>query len=179
MKKNVLIFGLISGIIASGMMLSMVAMCYSGEKFEPNEVLGYAAQIVAFAFVFVGIKNYRDKYAHGVISFGKAFKVGLFITLIAATMYVLTWLIAYYNFYPDFMDKYCTRMVEVGQQRGATELELAKQSKDMAQMKEWYKNPLFVVLITYTEIVPTGLVVSLISALILKRKPKKYENSLS
>jgi hypothetical protein len=179
MKKNVLIFGLMSGILASGMMLSMIAMCYSGEKFEPNEVLGYAAQIVAFAFVFVGIKNYRDKYNHGVISFGKAFKVGLFITLIASTLYVLTWLIAYYNFYPDFMDKYCTHMAEVSQQRGIGEVEMARQSRNMAQMKEWYKNPLFVVLITYTEIIPTGLVVALISALILKRKQKKYENFAS
>ena len=173
MKKNILIFGGISGLLICGMMVSMLVMCYSSKEFEPNDVLGYASMIVAFSFVFVGIKNYRDKYNAGVISFGKAFKVGLLITLVASTMYVATWLVAYYNFFPDFMDKYCTRMTEHAAKSGATASELASQKQAMANMKEWYKNPLFVVLITYSEVLPIGLIVALISALILKRKTQK------
>jgi hypothetical protein len=41
-----------------------------------------------------------------------------------------------------------------------------------------YENPLFVVLITYSEVLPVGLVVAFISSLILKRKPKRIEESV-
>ncbi|WP_309640972.1 hypothetical protein [Flavobacterium sp.] len=40
----------------------------------------------------------------------------------------------------------------------------------MAMYKEWYKNPLLVILMTYAEIFPIGLLIALISALILKKK---------
>src|SRR5687767_1803822 len=106
MKKNILIFGLISGLIITAMMVGATVSCYNNPDFKGNEVIGYAGMLIAFAFIFVGIKNYRDKYNQGVISFGKAFKIGFYIALIASTLYVLAWLIEYYLFMPDFMDKY-------------------------------------------------------------------------
>jgi hypothetical protein len=51
-------------------------------------------------FVFVGIRNYRDKYNGGVISFGKAFKIGIMMVLIASTIYFIAWLIDYFFSYP-------------------------------------------------------------------------------
>jgi len=106
MKRNILICGLISGAIVAILMVFTSMACYKNEDFESSMVLGYASMILAFSLVFVGIKNYRDKFNHGEVSFGKAFKIGLYITLIASTMYVVVWLIEYYLFIPDFMDKY-------------------------------------------------------------------------
>ncbi|RZJ15939.1 MAG: DUF4199 domain-containing protein, partial [Acinetobacter sp.] len=87
MKKNILIFGLISGLIVSGL-ISITAICYSKQDFEGNMVLGFTVMILAFIFVFVGIKNYRDKFNNGNITFGKALQIGLSISFIASTMYV-------------------------------------------------------------------------------------------
>ncbi|WP_205514100.1 DUF4199 domain-containing protein [Longitalea arenae] len=170
MKKNALVFGLTSGFIITAFMMYSTLNCYFNSNFEANEIVGYAGMLVAFAFIFVGIKNYRDKYNGGVISFGKAFKTGLFITLIASTLYVLVWVIEYYLFVPDWMDKYCTHMISEAKASGVSQLELKRTNDQMNWYKEMYKNPLFVVLLTYVEVLPIGLVVSLISALFLKRK---------
>lgn len=170
MKKNVLTFGLISGLIITIMMLVTVAACYNNPDFEGNQVLGYAAMIIAFSLIFVGIRNYRNKYNNGIISFGKAFKIGLYITLIASTVYVVVWLFDYYLFVPDFMDRYTEQVLNAAKRDGATAAELTAKANEMASFKEMYKNPLMVILITYAEVVPVGLIITLISALILKKK---------
>ncbi len=172
MKKNVLVFGLISGFIISAMMVISIAICYARQNFEGNMVLGYAAMLLAFSLIFIGVRNFRNKYNNGVISFGKAFKIGLYIALIASTMYVLVWLVDYYLFIPDFMDKYTAHVLRQAQSEGASAQEMQQKTAEMAKYKEMYKSPLGVILFTYLEILPIGLIVALISALILKRKSK-------
>ena len=173
MKKLVLVYGIIAGLVVTGMMaFSTGYYCAKGD-FEGGMIYGYSAMIIAFSMIFVGIKSFRDKHNGGTIKFGKAFKIGLFISLIASTIYVIGWLINYYCFIPDFMDKYAAAMISKAKASGISADELAKKTADMAQMKEWYKNPLFVILMTYVEILPVALVVTLISSLILRRKTVK------
>lgn len=173
MKKNILVYGLISGLIISALMAVNLAMCVKSGDFEGSMLIGYASMIIAFSMIFVGIKNYRDKYNGGVISFGKAFKIGFFITLIASTIYVAVWLIEERFFFPDFIDRYTAHEIGKLQASGASATELASKTKDLEQAKEWYKNPVLKILFTYSEILPVGLVVTLISSLILKRKTVK------
>ena len=109
MKKNIIIYGIIAGIIVSVLMLSTVnylSHCEGNVDYDTSLIIGYASMLIAFSLVFVGIRNYRDKYNEGVISFGKAFKIGIMIVLIASTIYVVAWLIDYFFFIPDFMEKY-------------------------------------------------------------------------
>ncbi|MFC5413053.1 DUF4199 domain-containing protein [Larkinella bovis] len=169
MKKIILICGLIAGFILTATMIISTALCYANENFESNMALGYASMVLAFSLIFVGIKNYRDNYNHRVISFGKAFKIGLAITLIASTMYVLVWLVDYYVFIPDFMDKYTAHVLKEAKTAGASATELATKADEMNGYKEMYKNPLMVVLLTYFEVLPIGLVISLICAFLLKK----------
>lgn len=170
MQRIVLICGLIAGLIVSTFMVCSIGYCYSTGNFEGSIWVGYAAMLLAFSLVFVGIKTYRDKYSNGSITFGKAFKVGLFITLIASTMYVVIWMIDYYVFVPDFMEKYTTHMVEEAKKGGANAKEMQEQIKMMEDSAKLYETPIGVMLLTYMEILPVGLIVTLISALILKRK---------
>jgi hypothetical protein len=176
MKKNILIYGIAAGLIVSILMLftiSYMSFCAGNVDYDTSMVIGYASMLLAFSLVFVGIRNYRDKYQAGIISFGKAFKIGLMMVLIASTIYVLAWLVDYFFFIPDFMDKISTHELDKLKASGATAVEIDKQTKEMADFASMYKNPFFNAMITYVEILPVGLIVTLISALILKRKTAK------
>jgi hypothetical protein len=83
----------------------------------------------------------------------------------------LVWLVYYYNFVPGFIDQYTKHVLYEARLSGLTEGELEEKAKQMADFKEMYKSPLFVVLISYAEVLPIATVIALISALILKRKP--------
>ena len=98
MKKNVLVFGLIAGLVVSVFMgASMIYMNNNSDASHGTSsiVVGYLSMLIAFSLIFVAVKNYRDKQNGGVISFGKAFKMGLLISLIASTMYVIMWAFVY------------------------------------------------------------------------------------
>lgn len=173
MKKLIIIHGLIAGTIVSAIMLFSVnyySHCEGNMDYSISMLIGYASMLLAFSLVFVGIRNYRDKLNQGVISFAKAFKIGIMIVLIASTMYVVSWMIANYFFIPDFMDKYVAHSLDELKASGASPEEIEKQAKEMSDFAARYKNPLFKALITYAEILPVGLIVTLICSLILKKK---------
>lgn len=177
MRKNVLIFGSIAGVIAATFMVSSMAYCHAHPGYEGSTsmLVGYASMLLAFSLIFVGVKNYRDKYNGGVISFGKAFRLGLGIALIGSSIYVLAWLIDYYVFIPDFMDKYAAHSIKNIQASGASAAVMKVKIQEVENMKSMYKSPVWIVLFTYLEILPVGLIVSLIAALLLKKKGAQGE----
>lgn len=166
MKKIVWVYGLILGtVFISGSLYMTHLLFYNNPDIESNDLLGYVVMIIIYSLIFFGIRNYRNSYLNGAISFKKAFKTGALITLIASMVYVVVWLFYYYLFLPDFIDKYTAYVL-----RHASPETLADKTKAMQDFGTMYKNPLFVALITLTEILPLGLVVSLVSALILRKK---------
>jgi Protein of unknown function (DUF4199) len=176
MKKNIIIYGLIAGVVVSILMLCSVnylSYCEGNVDYSTSMLIGYASMLIAFSLVFVGIRNYRNKYNGGVISFGKAFKIGIIMVLIASTVYVVAWLIDYNFFIPDFMEKYSAHELANLKATGASQVEIDKQTKETASMIKMLKNPFFNAMMTYVEILPVGLIVTLISSLILKRKVVK------
>src|SRR5881396_704843 len=99
MKKIVLKFGLLSGLVISGIGAILTPIFCMRGNFENSQVVGYSAMVLAFLFVFFGIRAYRENNG-GAITFGKAFQVGILITLITCTFYVVSWEIVYFNFMP-------------------------------------------------------------------------------
>ena len=174
MKKVVITCGLIAGAIVTGMMVIATSLYSSHDKESgASEVIGYTSMLLAFSLIFVGIKMFRDKHNGGTVTFGKAFLIGLYISLIASTMYVATWAIEYNFVFPDFMEKYAANMVTHAKTSGMSQAKIDATIKQMAGYREMYKNPLFFTLLTYAEILPVGIVISLIAALILKKGSKK------
>jgi hypothetical protein len=169
MKKIVLTFGLISGAISSLMMV--VTLRFADRmNYDMAEVIGYTTIVLSFLLVFFGIRSYRDNVGGGQITFTKAFAVGISITLISCICYVVTWEIIYYNFLPDFMDKYGASMVAKLKASGASAAAIQAQVQQVQKYKELYQNPLLNAGMTFLEPFPIGLVITLISAVALRRK---------
>jgi hypothetical protein len=173
MKRNILVFGSISGIIVGTLMALSLFWANQGHDIKEGMLLGYASMVIALSLIYAGVRNFRDKYNDGVISFAKALQLALGITLIASTIYVAVWLVEFYVFIPDFMDKYTAAHIQQVKASGLSPADLQKQVANMQHMRDVYDhNPLVVVLYTYLEIVPVGVIISLITALLLKRKQR-------
>ena len=174
MKRIVIRYGLASGAILLAMAAVMLPLCLNGTiGFDQGELVGYSAMVLAFLMVFFGIRSYRDNVADGTIGFGKAFRVGILITLVTCAVYVIAWEIAYFNFFPDFLDTYSTHMLAKMRAAGESEAAIQKATDQMAFMAKYYDNILFNSAITFLEVFPVGLIVTLVSAAILRRKPRQ------
>ena len=171
MRNIVLTFGLIAGAILSVMML--VTIPFQDQiGFDKGTVIGYSTMVLAFLMVFFGVKSYRDNVAGGSVTFGRAFLVGILITLVASVCYVATWQVIYYKIAPDFMDKYSAYAMEQAKASGATEVQIATQKKDMDEFMEMYKNPVVNIAFNFIEPLPVGIVFTLVSAGVLSRKKR-------
>jgi len=131
-KKTILSFGLISGAIISLMMALTVPF---QDKIGHSYIVGYATIVLSLLLSFFGIRSYRDNVQNGHISFGRAFVVGLSITVISCLCYVATWEIIYYNFMPDFMDKYGAHILQKMQASGATAAAIQQKSEEINKLK--------------------------------------------
>ena len=164
MNKIILKYGVLGGIAASIVMTSMTVYMKLNPEKTVSMFLGMFTMILAYTFIVLGIIKLRNEN-DGIITFGKAFLCGLGILFITSTMYVLVWLIIYYNFFPNFMEHYCDLAL-----KQTPPEELAAKKAEMEQYKEMYKSPIGVILLTYMEIFPIGVIFTLISAAILKKK---------
>jgi MFS family permease len=179
MKKTVLVFGLISGAVAAAMM--SVTMLFADRiGFDRGVIVGYTTIILSFLLVFFGIRSYRENIGGGAISFRRAFAVGILITLISCICYVVAWEILYYNFMPDFADKYAAYMVEKAKAAGASATAIQAKMDEVKNLKRILDNPFLNAAVTFIEPFPVGLIITLISALILrKRKQSSSESAVN
>jgi Protein of unknown function (DUF4199) len=169
MKKTLLTYGLASGAISSLMMVATIPF-ENQIGFDKAEFVGYTIIVLSFLLVFFGVRSYRDNVENGHITFAKAFAVGISITLITCICYVATWEILYFNFMPDFMDKYGAYVVEKSKAAGASSAAVQTQLREVQKYKELYKNPFYNAAITFIEPFPIGFVITLISAAVLRKK---------
>ena len=171
MRKIVLTFGLISGGIMAAMMVLTMVFFHDQIGFsDKGLIVGYTSMVLAFLMVYFGVRSYRDNVAGGTLTFGRAFRVGLLIMLVATACYVATWQVVYYKFMPDFTEKYAAYEVAKIRKSGGTEAQVAEKEKQMADFSAMYKNPLVNIAFTALEPLPVGLLFTLVTAGVMSRK---------
>ena len=171
MKKIIVTFGLISGFISAGLMAVTVPFEHK-IGYDHGLVIGYTAIVLSFLLVFFGVRSYRENVGGGSISFGRAFAVGISITLISCIFYVVSWEILYYFFMPNFMDNWIAGTVQKAQAAGESAAAIQIKVQQLQHYKELYANPLINAAMTFIEPFPVGLVITLISSVTLRRRPK-------
>lgn len=168
MKKTVLTFGFLSGAVSAAMMFASVPFVEQ-IGFDRMLVVGYTTIVISFLFVYFGMRSYRDNVLGGTMTFGKGFRAGILITLISCVCYVAAWLLLYYTVMPDFGERYGAYLLADLQAKGASQAEVDALVKSSADMSAMLANPLINAALTFTEPFPVGLLVTLISAAVLKR----------
>lgn len=169
MKKIVLTFGLISGALMAIFMFATLPFV-DRVGMDRMVIVVYAWMVLAFMLVFFGIRSYREDVNGGVVTFGRAFVVGILIALISSVIYVVAWQILYYGFMPDFFEKYSAHVLEQARASGAGPEAIQAKTQEMDQMKQLVKNPFIHAALVFLEPFPVGLVITLISAVILRKR---------
>jgi hypothetical protein len=172
MRKVVLTFGSIAGVIVSLFLVVGMTLLDKGVfTSDSSEVLGYSSMIVALSMVFFGIKSFRDNYLNGSIKFWKGVQVGLLISLVASLLYASTWEVYSDEEYRDaYMDKYLEQSVSKMKSEGASQAEVDQKIQELTSMKVLYRNLFVRFGFSLIEILPVGILITLISAAILRRR---------
>jgi hypothetical protein len=174
MKKVVLTFGLIAGFIIAGLVWIQATLVEKGAiGFERLEFVGYASMLIALTMVFFGIKSYRDNYADGKLRFWKGVQVGVLISLIAGLLYwggAISYGLTHPGFDERFMQKFTELKVGQLQQQGAPQEQIDKAKAEVEMMQGLFKSPILFFLICMVEILPVGVIVTLVSAGLLRRR---------
>ena len=169
MKKIVLTFGIIAGVIMSLLMCGSVLL---SDKIGSSHslLIGYTILVASCMLIYFGIRSYRDNNLGGQISFGRAFACGILIALVTSVCYVAVWEGVYLNFMPHTMDSYFAAQIAKVQSSGLDPASTAAQVAMIQHSQQLYQNPLVNMAYTFIEPFPIGLIITLISAAILRRK---------
>lgn len=167
MTRIILIFGVAAGLIVAVPMCLLVANAEPGSA-ATSHFTGYLIMLLALSLVFLGVKRLRDRELGGVIRFGPALLVGLGISAVASMIYVIGWEVTLAVTDFAFIDSYSNAAVEAARTKGQTAAEIEALIAQMAEFREQYANPFFRLPVTFIEIFPVGLLVSLISAALLR-----------
>jgi uncharacterized protein DUF4199 len=168
MTKFALIYGTLSGLVViSAMLLGIIFGDTLG--ILANQWVGYLIMLIAFTLIFMGIKRYRDVELGGVIGFSRAFLLGLCISVVAGLAYVIVWEGYLASSGDAFINGYIASSIEAYRESGLSGAALDREIATLEELRESYGNPLFRIPMTFLEIFPIGLVVSLISAAVLRK----------
>jgi hypothetical protein len=168
MLPLIALYGTLAGLIVAVPMVWSMMVLTPDSAPDYGVFWGYLTMIVALTAVFLGIKHYRDKVLGGAIKFGPALLVGLGISAVASIFYVIGWEISLAASGFDFANSYSKSLVEAARARGASPAELQKVMSDAASFVQSYRNPLYRMAVTFLEMFPVGVLISLISAGLLR-----------
>jgi len=168
MKKIVLTYGLISGAIGAALLLAHVPFMGSLD-YNTSLIVGYTGIVLSGLLIFFGVRSYRENAGGGKISFGRGFSVGILIALISAACYVATWEVVYFS-NPGIADHVFDKPIQDMKAAGAPQEKIDAAEREMESFKKLYSNPVANAAFTFIEPFPVGLILTVISAFVLRRK---------
>ncbi|MDP3379750.1 MAG: DUF4199 domain-containing protein [Brevundimonas sp.] len=166
MARIIFIYGLVAGLIIIAGIIGTIVL--AGDQPHGNVWLGYLIMLLGMSAVFMGVKRYRDRERGGVIRFLPALGVGLAIALVASLAYVLVWEVYLAMTDHAFMDQYITATLEARRAEGLSGEAYRKLEASYREMALAYQSPLYRLPMTFVEIFPVGLLVSVVSAILLR-----------
>ncbi len=176
MKRTIFTYGIISGLIIAALMAATIPFA-SKDNMNMGMVIGYTTMLIAFSLIFFAVSSYKKNHNLSALGFKKTFQIGISISIISSLFYVVTWLIIFYNFMPDFMTDYINHQIAAMEKAGASAKEINSYRTQQLQFAENYKNPFFNAAITFTEIFPVGLLMTLIAATIEHFRKKRQSST--
>lgn len=165
MTRIIIVYGVIAGaIIIAAIILGVVL----NTDAMNSAWAGYAIMLAALSLIFIGVKRYRDTAGGGVIRFTTALGVGLGIAAVASVIYVAGWELYLWVTHYTFFDAYAKGVLQAKRASGASAAEVAGTAAELAAMATQYTKPLNRMVMTLFEILPVGVVVAVISAVLLR-----------
>jgi hypothetical protein len=160
-------YGVIGGLIVAIPLFTITLAV--GDLGAPwGYVVGYLIMLIALSTIFMAIKKHRDTNLGGVIKFWPALGLGLAISFVAGIFYVVAWEAVLDVGHLDFANKYAESMIAAAKAKGLTGDALARAVTAAEQFRTTYANPLYRIPETFSEIFPVGVLVSIISAALLR-----------
>lgn len=168
-KTNVAKMVLIYGGIAGAVIIGVNTLSY--EFGLAYAWLGFLVMLIAFSTIFFAMRQYRDEVLGGVIKVSTGFLFGLGIATVASVVYVSVWEIYLHATDFEFIEVYIATILETLRIQGASQAEIEAAILETEDLRRSYSNDWYRMGITLTEILPVGVLVSLVSAIILKQQP--------
>lgn len=179
MKAVTLKFGSIGAIVMLVCIIpTLVFEMHKNLDLSTQEVVGYATIFLSLGVILFAMKEYRDRYNNGYISYGEAVKLGVLISLFPSVLFML------YNYYfvivldPGFMDQYAS----ISLQQQYPDLAAADIPAKLAEMKAetpYFFNIHFQGALMFFTVLIIGLIESLIFALLVKKNKENDKGILN
>ncbi len=157
------------GLILGGILIAISLLIYvlGLEKNETVITISFVINIAIPAIVtFLGIRELRDKFQHGFISFGQGFSCGLVISIIGGALSSIYSFLYFKVINPGMVAYSRLKQEEAMLDRGMSYSEIEKMSSTL----DFMTNPAILSAFAFLGMVIIGLVISLISAAILKKE---------
>jgi hypothetical protein len=162
--RYALTYGILAGLVILAIFIPALALAN-----QHSMVVGYLIMLVGLTLVFVGVKRFRDIERGGIVRFLPAFLLGLAISLVASIVYVIGWEIYLSTTDYALFDDYIGEQMRSYQAAGMSGAELAQKTEEMAAMRAQFRDNMpFRLAMIFLEVFPVGLVVSLVSAALLR-----------
>ena len=175
MRRIVITYGLISAAISAVMWTGISLFMFHSTDFSGGMLIGYTAMLLSTFIIYFAMTNYRDNINGGEIKFGKAFLLGLYISIIYAVFYVVVWMILRQTILTDFVDKYVAWEMDQIQKASLSQEAIQQKLNELEETKKIFANPATEAMMVFMEPWPVTILVTFVSAIVVSRKKKKRE----